>query len=337
MKPVIIPLTLGELLQKTLHTLQRVFVPSLLVSLILFLIPGLLLLGAIDGVCTSVGDFLAAASASHWTRPPQESGILEAVLIFGLVGIAVFVVLVLARLTVTLLACADLFGVPLTFQQALRKASRAIYGKMVGQVILETAALAGINLFVYLMVFALAKISLLLLLLGAFPLVLGVMVLDIWLVIRWSMTYPIMACEDTGILESFKRSSELVSGEWWRVFGILILVGVMREIAVGCVTAPVGALAMWDFTSLVFSGGVGSSPDPIAAGKMISSLGIGFGITLTLTLVLSNLIIPVYTSVLYIDLRARAGEFGKTSFEEILPRPESADDDKIFFEGSPWG
>jgi flagellar biosynthesis protein FlhB len=64
--------------------------------------------------------------------------------------------------------------------------------------------------------------------------------LAIYLAIRWSFALQIAALERRGPLQAIARSSELVSGSWWRVFGIMLLVGILVAIVGGIVGAILG-------------------------------------------------------------------------------------------------
>lgn len=48
----------------------------------------------------------------------------------------------------------------------------------------------------------------------------------LYLLIRWSAAVPVLVQERLGILASLKRSSELTDGSRWRIFGLLIVLGV---------------------------------------------------------------------------------------------------------------
>jgi MFS family permease len=46
----------------------------------------------------------------------------------------------------------------------------------------------------------------------------------------WSLVIPVIVLERTGVLESFGRSRELVRGHAWRVFAIIVLLGIVQAI-----------------------------------------------------------------------------------------------------------
>ncbi|MHB8508178.1 MAG: hypothetical protein ACYDGR_05940 [Candidatus Dormibacteria bacterium] len=76
----------------------------------------------------------------------------------------------------------------------------------------------------------------------------------IYFVTRWSLRYQVLFLEDAGVTDSFHRSSTLVRGSWWRVFGILFLVGILVALlgsVVGLVAGFLGAVAPADYRRLV--------------------------------------------------------------------------------------
>ncbi|MEE9435895.1 MAG: glycerophosphoryl diester phosphodiesterase membrane domain-containing protein [Candidatus Adiutricales bacterium] len=55
----------------------------------------------------------------------------------------------------------------------------------------------------------------------------------IYFAIRWSFVLPAIMLEDVGPREALSSSSELVRGTWWRVFGILIVLGLLTAVVSG--------------------------------------------------------------------------------------------------------
>jgi hypothetical protein len=70
----------------------------------------------------------------------------------------------------------------------------------------------------------------------------GLILMTIWAVIA-----PVIVLERSGVMASFGRSRELVRGDGWRVFGVIILVFII----VAIVRAVLGALAVGIDDSLV--------------------------------------------------------------------------------------
>jgi hypothetical protein len=67
---------------------------------------------------------------------------------------------------------------------------------------------------------------------------LGGFVVLIWLLVRFELATPAVMLEKQGVRESFRRSSLLVAGSWWRVFGILALATLLSGIVAGILVVP---------------------------------------------------------------------------------------------------
>jgi hypothetical protein len=52
----------------------------------------------------------------------------------------------------------------------------------------------------------------------------------VYLAVRWSLVVAAMMAEDVGPIRGLGRSWSLVSGSWWRTFGILLIVGILQTI-----------------------------------------------------------------------------------------------------------
>ncbi len=53
----------------------------------------------------------------------------------------------------------------------------------------------------------------------------------------WSMVIPVIVLERAGVLQSFGRSRELVRGHAWRVFAIVVLLGIAQAVLSGILRA----------------------------------------------------------------------------------------------------
>lgn len=65
----------------------------------------------------------------------------------------------------------------------------------------------------------------------------------IWVVIRWSVATPALFAEELGPARALRRSWQLVSGEWWRTLGILLVVGIMTSVIQSVLGFLFGGLA----------------------------------------------------------------------------------------------
>lgn len=137
--------------------------------------------------------------------------------------------------------------------------------------------------------------------------------------ISWLFALPVIAWENAGVIESFRRSRYIVKDHWWRTLGIMILLSIVASFAVSIITTPVAFIALWGFISKYFSllsSMESSTFQPEQLFEIFSSIGFGYGIVVGISAVLQMLITPVYHVVMYFDLRARKGEFGPDTTED---------------------
>lgn len=111
----------------------------------------------------------------------------------------------------------------------------------------------------------------------------------LWVLVKWSLFVQVVAVENRSVISSLRRSRELVRENWWRVFGFLLLLGLLMVIP------------MW--IARVIGSQISSIP---AAGIAISLL----------TLLFTAPLFIIGTTLLYFDLRLRQENFGM----EILSR-----------------
>ncbi|MFG2984835.1 hypothetical protein ACGFYQ_26875 [Streptomyces sp. NPDC048258] len=119
-----------------------------------------------------------------------------------------------------------------------------------------------------------------------------------WLWIKYSLASPALMLEKSTVLKSLGRSSKLVKGTWWRIFGITLLTGV--------ITGIVAAIIVWPLTFLgigLFGGGMGGLQAGTAStawGALIFS-AIGAIIAQTIVMPMQSGV----TVLLYVDQRIR--------------------------------
>lgn len=102
----------------------------------------------------------------------------------------------------------------------------------------------------------------------------------VFLFINWSMLVQVMINEGMGPLAALSRSRQVVRGQWWRTFGIILaiaLLGVLPGFVIGWITGPVGS-------------------------DWVSALGVAAAGAITAPF------IALAQTLLYADLRARKGE-----------------------------
>jgi hypothetical protein len=116
----------------------------------------------------------------------------------------------------------------------------------------------------------------------------------IWLTIRLLLAPVALILEGVGVIAALRRSMTLVTGGWWRTFGINLLATILGSIVAGVLSVP------FSIAGGVFGATAGSDASPFGLGSSIASaLG---------TLVSSIVVLPFTAGVvalLYIDRRIR--------------------------------
>ncbi|MCX4526137.1 MULTISPECIES: hypothetical protein [unclassified Streptomyces] len=123
-------------------------------------------------------------------------------------------------------------------------------------------------------------------------------VLVVWLWIKFSLASPALMLEKAKIRTALGRSSKLVGGSWWRIFGITVLTALITAIVSAVVIYPLMIVAV-----IVFGGGMEGLADGTALdswGALVLT-GIGSVIALTITMPIQSGV----TVLLYIDQRIR--------------------------------
>ena len=107
----------------------------------------------------------------------------------------------------------------------------------------------------------------------------------VYLAVRWSLSVAAMMAEDIGPIAAMSRSWSLVSGQWWRTFGIIVIVLIMRAIIGAALGFLFGIIA-----------GVATTGDVQLAVVAVGSTLLGAIITPLVTIAIV---------LLYFDLRVR--------------------------------
>jgi hypothetical protein len=115
----------------------------------------------------------------------------------------------------------------------------------------------------------------------------------IWIGVSWSLAAPAYVLESLGVVDALRRSWRLVRGQWWRVFGISLLGGLIATVVSAILTVP------FSFGGALLTSGDPLNPLPVVLG------GIGGVIAATLTQPFSAGI----SGLLYIDRRIRREAF----------------------------
>jgi hypothetical protein len=107
--------------------------------------------------------------------------------------------------------------------------------------------------------------------------------LSIFLSVSWSLFIAVIMLEDPGIIESLKRSFQLIRDDWWRIFGLILVVLMI-----------LGGFMMF-FSFIPFIGGI------------IGGL-------------FYNAVFSIFMALLYFDLRVRKENYSVQDLERELLR-----------------
>ncbi|MCC0097900.1 hypothetical protein K7B10_24610 [Streptomyces flavotricini] len=124
--------------------------------------------------------------------------------------------------------------------------------------------------------------------------------LVLWLGIKFSLASPALMLEKSSVATSLRRSSRLVQGSWWRIFGITALTGL--------ITTFVSAIIVWPLTAVglaigLADGGVTGLENGTAATGWAALIlsAVGAVIAQTITMPIQSGV----TVLLYVDQRIR--------------------------------
>jgi hypothetical protein len=160
----------------------------------------------------------------------------------------------------------------------------------------------------------------LLLVLGLIGAFIALILPGIWLLVAWSVAFPVMLVEGTGGFKALGRSLALVKGRWWATFGRLVV----AYILVSVVTLVVTAVAIGLAVSVV---------DKTSFGALVLQQAANFMVSLVTTP-----FIAAVTTLVYFDLRVRKEGFDLALMAERMggaaaagPAPASRGTDRDAF------
>ncbi len=211
------PRQLSELLDELFRLYRRQF--SLIVGVALLVaLPGL-----VWSLVTGVYRLNSTSYANLFTTTGTSTVAFNSQAFSNLLG------------SLSLGALGALILLPFTLGAVYRAVTDVALGRpaTIGVVLRETLArywpllgLVGL-FFVFGLVWAIAElIGFVLLILPG----LAVFCAAIYFLVRWSLTVAAMMAEDIGPIRGLGRSWNLVKGQWWRTFGILVVVAILQTV-----------------------------------------------------------------------------------------------------------
>jgi hypothetical protein len=68
-----------------------------------------------------------------------------------------------------------------------------------------------------------------------------------WLVFMIYLTEPALVVEDLGPISAMNRAMQLIRGNWWRLFGIMLVMGIVVQMLLSITTGISGLVLVWLF------------------------------------------------------------------------------------------
>jgi hypothetical protein len=305
MNPPFGPLTLGDIFEKTFSLIGKTFFRNILVGLLLLLFPVIIMAIAADEFYSSLGDMQNIQQIN-----PAEVGLDSILSIFGPVAfffLATFLLafcVFLAQIAISIIVSQELLSHPLSIFDALSEtfSMKCLYG--IGQGCIKYGLLIVGAILIGIIFALLAVISPMVIVILAIFLLIP-LIAFIW--IKWFFSLTAVAVDDMTPMDSLRTSWHLSDGYWWRTFGILLLLFILSQFVIYIISLPITFGTMWDFYKDYFTmlGKTRGTIDQGALAQMVGSLGPSVAIGTGISELLSLLITPIFTVVMYYDLRAR--------------------------------
>jgi hypothetical protein len=280
------PLTVGELLDGAVKVIRRYPRPTLGLSALIAVVTTVInvLIVLAQDYSSFANDVESGSSTSTGPTGADGASIVSAVLggFFGIV-LTGFLVVVVGK---------AVLGHPTSFGETWQQVRGRIWALLGLAVLTGLLFSVPIGVAVLLAVLLVAIAGPVTLVLGI-PLVLAAVALGIYLYVRLSLAPAALVLEKAGIRTAMGRSGVLVKGDWWRLFGILILTSLLSSVVTWVLSIPFAIIGV-----------IG----------VLKDNGDG-GVTLLFVLVqvgagLSTLLVAPFTagvrSLLYVDRRMRA-------------------------------
>lgn len=313
------PMTLGDMFEKTFTLIGRTFVRNLIVGAIFLIVPIILMTSAMRHFFMAISQ--VNALGGNETLGSGLQGALEMIRLMSIFWATIILLAVctlLAEIVVCIIVSKEFKSEHIDVGAALGDTfdKKWLYG--IGQILLKDAILIGGaavgGIAVAILAAVVASVSE-----GAeaffvavmVVVIIAMMVALIFFAIKWYFSLAAVAVDGLGPTESLRKSWQLVKGYWWRTLGILILFWILSQFVISIISLPITFASMWGFYKHFFTmlGNTNGQLDMDAFRELQRSLGPAIGLGSGVSSLLTLLISPVYTVVMYYDLRARKNDF----------------------------
>lgn len=321
MASTITPMTLGEIFDKTFSLIGKTFWRNAAISVTFLIIPVILMTISAHHFYTSMPDF------TRGTAPKDLSYLgpfFAGAFYFGTASLLLAAAALLAEIAINIVISGEINSEHLDYATAVRMTFDGRWINGIGEGVLKIVALVGISILASILggIIALSigrgpLAGNALLILFTILFILIIVAAIFFFIIKLYFALTVVAVENVGPIEAFKKSWFLVGGHWWRTLGILILFFILSSFAISIITVPVMFGSMWGSYKSFFTmmGQTKGQMAPEYLHRFQTSLGPMIGIGSGLSSILSLLITPVFTVVMYFDLRARHNDLSSPEVE----------------------
>ncbi|HET7153181.1 MAG TPA: hypothetical protein VFJ29_05405, partial [Candidatus Kapabacteria bacterium] len=226
----LVPMTLSDLLDRTVRLTGKIFRRSIIIAAIVMLPAGVILGFALREMFASFADMFHVLANDPGISDPFA---IVSPLVYGLgemfvAGLFWAFANCILQVTAIDLTDAEINLAERSWQGAFARSWREAF-RLLAQGLLKFLICMGI----FILVIALSvhnPVALLLLIPAG--------IFCIWLLVQWSLGPQAIVCEGHGPLHGLSRSNRLVAGSWWRVAGLLLIFGLLVEFVVALISTP---------------------------------------------------------------------------------------------------
>jgi len=315
---------IGEFFNGIFKVLKNIWKDSLILSLIVF-IPVSIIFSY--GLVSFFSGMVSMLDATKYLAKSDTSAIIPYLIKFGAAMLIYTISMILYSLGtvfvgtfVSLKTFSFIKGQAGTIKDFAKQTFSKYFPKIILQNILLSLIFGGMVTIFYIVFLAIILVITIaqIFLLNIFLIILLVLLsifficFIIWFSYRVFFSNYSIIYEDLGIIKGIKKSFSLVKGNFWRVFGITLLIGMVISLVIGTVSGPIIFISILPayvkmLTSIMKLTAT-STESIIEFYKSFSSIGIGLGISVFISSVGTYILLPILNSLFYIDLKVRNNE-----------------------------
>ncbi|MBN1799729.1 MAG: hypothetical protein JW822_14225 [Spirochaetales bacterium] len=313
--------SLADIFDKTIKMIKHTWKDSIILSIVGF-IPYAFVMGvALHYYIDAIINIVSRAQDMYGAHSFNWELFVPLLLAVGLLFLAT---LVFALAALFISACISLKtykkagGKDVGFKDNALYIFKNKFGTLLLQGLLFIAISIGLYVAYFIAVFILGLISMLIFNSPALPLIfaillgLALLAVSVWLFIALSFSAQAVVIDDASVTGGLVRSFKLVTGNWWRVLGYNLLLGIVLSFAISLATFPVIMIFLLPIYIQIFESLLDNSGGTIDFQSLFNALRfiyIPLAIASFIQAIGYMLVRPVFTTLFYIDLKYRKGEF----------------------------